>query len=322
MRLSTSMIYHQNLNSITNAYAKWQNTALQLATGKKVNSPADDPIAASQAIGLNNMQAVGEQYGAARSTAIASLSMESTVLDQVTGVIQNVQTLLVQAGDGTLSDNDRQSLSTQLQSYKDQLVGLANSKDGNGNYIFAGYKTGTAPFEQDSAGNVSYIGGAQSISQQVDDSREMAIGDSGAQVFAHLAAGYAVEPNGDDSEANVFNSIDTALGALNTPQDSADSDTQAAYTAALGKAGRGMKNSLNNVLTVQASVGSKLNELDTLDSVGSDRSTIYQNRLSDLVNADWYQTVSDYSLQQVALQAAYSTFNSMQKLSLFQLAGS
>ncbi|MEA9392597.1 flagellar hook-associated protein FlgL [Acerihabitans sp. TG2] len=319
MRLSTSMIYQQNLSSITNAYSKWQTTGVQLATGMRVNSPADDPIASSQAIGLQNSQALGTQYSAARSNATASVSLETTVVSQVTDVIHAIQTKLVQAGDGTLSDKDRQSLSTTLQSYKDQLLSLANSKDGNGNYIFAGYKTDTAPFVADATtGAVSYVGGTKAISQKVDDSSEMTIGDTGDQVFTHLSAGYTVEPDGSASESNIFNSIDTALGALNTPQEDADAATTAAYSADMGKAARGMTNSLNNMLTVQSSLGSKLNQLDALNSVGTDRSTIYETRISDLTGADWYSTVSDYSLQQVALQAAYSTFNSMQKLSLFQ----
>lgn len=319
MRLSTSMTYQLNLTSITNGYSKWQNTGVQMATGLRVNSPADDPIASSQALGIQNSQSIGEQYAASRSTAIASLSLETTVLEQVTDAITSIQTLLVRAGDGTLSDDNRQALATELQSYKDQLVGLANSKDGNGNYIFAGYKTDSAPFVQDSAGKVTYAGGAQAITQQVDDSREMAIGDSGAQVFVNLVAGYTPEPNGDPSDANIFNNIDIALGALKTPQEDADTATKDAYAAAMGTAGRGLSNALNNVSTVQASVGSKLKELDTLDSVGTDRALIYQTRISDLTGADWNKTVSDYKLQEVALQAAYSVFGTMQKLSLFQL---
>ncbi|NDL62613.1 flagellar hook-associated protein FlgL [Acerihabitans arboris] len=323
MRLSTSMIYQQNLKSITNSYATWQSTGLQLAAGRLVNAPSDDPIAASQAVRLNQSQAVGEQYATARSSANSSLSTETTTLDQVTDTIQSIQTLLVQAGDGTLSDTDRQSLATSLQSYKDTLLDLANSKDGNGNYMFAGYKTDTAPFAEDADGNVTYVGGSTAISQKVDSSRTMQIGDTGSKVFMSLTAGSTAEPDGSDSVANVFDSIDLALDALNTPQDDADDTTAAAYTASLDKATRGMSNSLDNVLAVQSSVGSKLNELDTLDSIGTDRTTINTARISDVLGADTDDTIkiiSDYSQQQVALQAAYSSFTAMQGMSLFAMS--
>lgn len=318
MRLSTSMIYQQNLSNITSAYSKWQSTGVQLATGNRVNSPADDPIAASQAVAVNQMQSLGTQYTAARSTSEASLSLESTVLDQVTTAVTGIQTLLVQAGDGTLADSDRQSLATKLQSYKDQLLTLANTQDSNGNYMFAGYKTGTAPFVEDSDGNVTYVGGTQAVSQNVDSSRTITTGDTGASVFNSLTAGYTVEPDGTDSETNVFNTVNLALKALNTPQDDADDTTRAQYTADMAKATRGMSNSLDNVGSVLSAVGSKLNELDTLDSIGSDRTTIYTTRLNDLISADPYKVISEYSQQQTALQASYSTFTAMQKMSLFQ----
>lgn len=320
MRLSTSMIYQQNLNSITNAYGKWQATGVQLATGNRVNSPSDDPIAASQAVGVNQMQAQASQYGTARDTSEASLSLESTVLDQVTTVVTGIKTLLVQAGDGTLSDSDRQSLATKLQSYKDQLLTLANSKDANGNYMFAGYKTDTAPFTQDAdTGAVTYVGGDTAISQDVDSSRTMTIGDTGKAVFDSLSAGYTVEPDNTASETNVFNTVDLALKALNTPQEGADDATAAAYSADLAKAMRGMSNALDNVSSVQSAAGSKLNELTTLDSIGADRAIIYTDRMTDLIGADPYQVISDYSKQQAALQASYTTFGAMQKLSLFQI---
>ncbi|WP_406706498.1 flagellar hook-associated protein FlgL [Sodalis sp.] len=317
MRLSTSMIYQRNLDAISESYSKWENTGQQLATGKRVNVPSDDPIAASQAIKLGQSQALNSQYSAARTSATNSLSAETTVLEQVTDVIQSAQTLLVQAGDGTLSDQDRQSLATQLQSYKDQLLNLANSQDGNGNYLFAGYKTNSAPFVAAEDGSVSYSGGGQAMTQQVDASRSMTVGDTGSAVFMSLTAGYTTEPDGGDSESNIFNTLDIALKALITPQQDADSTVTDDYTAAIGKASRGLSNSLDNVLAVQSSVGSKLNELDNLDSLGTSRSTLISDNISALVDVDWYQAISDYSQQQVALQAAYSTFTAMQSMSLF-----
>ncbi|MBT9431210.1 flagellar hook-associated protein FlgL [Candidatus Sodalis endolongispinus] len=314
MRLSTSMIYQRNLDAISESYSKWENTGQQLATGKRVNVPSDDPIAASQAVKLSQSQALNSQYSAARTSATNSLSSETTVLEQVTDVIQSAQTLLVQAGDGTLSDKDRQSLATQLQSYKDQLLNLANSQDGNGNYLFSGYKTNSAPFVEAEDGSISYSGGGQAMTQQVDASRSLTVGDTGSAVFMSLTAGYTPEPDGGDSESNIFNTLDIALKALNTPLEDADSTVTDDYTAAIGKASRCLSNSLDTVLSVQSSVGSKLNELDSL---GTSRSTLISDNISALVDLDWYQEISDYSQQQVALQAAYSTFTAMQSMSLF-----
>lgn len=321
MRLSTINSYQTLIKNINEVNSKFQNTALQMASEKRVNAPSDDPIAASQAVILAQAQAASSQYTAARSSATNSLNLESTVLEQAVDVIQSIQTLVVKAGNTTYSDADRQSMATELQGLKDQLVSLANTTDSNGNYIFAGYATDSAPFSVDDDGKVSYVGGDTAISLKVDSSRTLTTGNTGNSVFMTLAAGFTTEPDGSTSESNIFNTIDYALEALNMPlNESTDADTEA-YTALIDKANRGLSNSLDNVLTVQAEVGSKINELTTLSSIGSSRDILYSDRMSSLVGADLISTYSDYILQQATLQAALQAFSGMKDLSLFQING-
>ncbi|RLM27213.1 flagellar hook-associated protein 3 [Brenneria alni] len=321
MRLSTTNSYQTLINNINDANSKFQKTALQMASEKRVNSPSDDPIASSQAVILAQTQAASSQYTAARSSASSSLNLESTILDQVVDVVQSIQTLVVKAGNTTYSDADRQSMATELQGYKDQLVSLANSTDSNGNYIFAGYATDSAPFSVDADGNVSYVGGDTAISLQVDASRTLTTGNTGSSIFMTLAAGFTGEPDGSASESNIFNTIDYALEALNMPlNESTEADSEA-YTALMDKANRGLSNSLDNVLTVQAEVGSKINELTTLNTIGSSRDILYSDRMESLVGADLISTYSDYILQQTTLQAALQAFSGMKDLSLFQING-
>src|SRR5471030_510642 len=176
MRLSTNLIYQQNMDSVLNAQSRWQDTGVQLSTGMRVNKPSDDPLAASQAVMVQQAEAENNQYGVARTFATQSMSQEESILTSVTTTIQAAQGVIVQAGDGALSDDDRTSLATQLQGMKDQLVNLANSTDGNGRYIFAGYNSDKPPFTVDATtGAVTYSGGTQAISQQVDASRTMVI---------------------------------------------------------------------------------------------------------------------------------------------------
>ena len=148
MRISTQMMYQQNMRGITNSQAEWMKFGEQMSTGKRVISPSDDPIAASQAVVLSQAQAQNSQYTLARTFATQKVSLEENVLSQVTTAIQAAQEKIVYAGNGTLSDDDRASLATDLQGIRDQLMNLANSTDGNGRYIFGGYKTESAPFAQ------------------------------------------------------------------------------------------------------------------------------------------------------------------------------
>lgn len=318
MRLSTNMIYQQNMNSVSNAQSLWQDTGVQLSTGNRVNKPSDDPLAASQAIMVQQAQAQNDQYAIARTFANQNMSQEENILNNVTTAIQSAQSLIVNAGDGALSDDDRASLATKLQGIKDQIVNMANSTDGNGRYIFGGYKSDKPPYSVDATtGAVTYSGGDEAISQQVDASRTITISHTGTQVFNTLTSNPVKEPDGTASQTDIFKTIDGAIAALKTPK--ANFASPSDYTAAIDKSNRGLSNSLNNVLSVRSQLGTQLDELDKLDSMGDDTKLINGDKLNALVGTDWTAAISQYSLQQVALQASYKTFTSMQGLSLFQM---
>ncbi|KGA99230.1 flagellar hook-associated protein FlgL [Leclercia pneumoniae] len=315
MRISTQMMYQQNMRGITESQSKWLGYGEQMATGKRINRPSDDPIAASQAVVLSQAQSQNTQFTLARSFATQKVSLEENVLTQVTTAIQSAQEKIVYAGNGTLSDNDRASLATDLKGIRDQLMNLANSTDGNGRYIFAGYKTENPPFDM---GTGDYNGGSIGISQQVDSARNMQISHTGIEVFDSFTSNADPEPVGSEQETNLFKILDTAIDSLNTPIEGngVQAETE---TARIDKANRGLRNALDNVLTVRADLGTKLNELDKLDALGDDRAMGQTLQMSDLVDVDWNSVISSYTMQQAALQASYKAFSDMQGMSLFQL---
>ncbi|AXF59704.1 flagellar hook-filament junction protein FlgL [Leclercia sp. LSNIH6] len=315
MRISTQMMYEQNMRGVTESQSKWLSYGEQMSTGKRVNRPSDDPIAASQAVVISQSQAQNSQYTLARSFATQKVSLEENVLGQVTTALQSAQEKIVYAGNGTLSDNDRNSLATDLQGIRDQLLNLANSTDGNGRYIFAGYKTDAPAFDQATG---EYAGGDTPISQQVDSARTMQISHIGSDVFESFTSNAAPEPGDATPEKNMFKILDNVIAALKTPVEG-DQDKADQMTLDIDKANRGLRNSLDNVLTVRADLGTKLTELSSLDSLGSDRALGLTQQMSDLVDVDWNSAISSYVMQQAALQASYKAFSDMQGMSLFQL---
>lgn len=315
MRISTQMMYQQNMRGITNSQAEWMKYGEQMSTGKRVINPSDDPIAASQAVVLSQAQAENSQFALARTFATQKVSLEENVLNQVTTAIQSAQEKIVSAGNGTLSDDDRASLATDLQGIRDQLMNLANSTDGNGRYIFAGFKTETAPFAQ---ADGTYNGGSENITQQVDTSRSMVIGHTGDKIFNNITSNAVPEPNNGTSETNLFRMLDSAIASLNSPVGD-DATLKEQSKAVIDKTNRGLKNSLNNVLSVRAELGTQLSELSSLDSLGTDRALGQTQQMSNLVDVDWNAAISSYVMQQAALQASYKAFTDMQGMSLFQL---
>lgn len=318
MRISTAMMYQQNMRGVTTSQSEWLRYGEQMSTGKRVTKPSDDPIAASQAVVLSQAQAQNSQYALARTFATQKVSLEENVLGQVTTAIQSAQEKIVYANNGTLSDDDRASLATDLEGIRNQIMNLANSTDGNGRYIFAGYKTEAAPFSG-TAGNVTYKGGDTPVSQSVDAARTMTIGHTGTQIFNSITSNAVPEPGNGTSETNLFNMLDSAVKTLRTPTEGLDDAGKADLTAAIDKTSRGLKNSLNNVLTVRAELGTQLSELDKLDELGNDRALGQAQQMSDLVDVDWNSAISSYVMQQAALQASYKAFSDMQGMSLFQL---
>lgn len=140
MRLSTSMMYSNGLKGVLSQESDMNRLVEQVGSGRKFLSPADDPLSASLAINVAQTQAMNSTYQLNRNTAKTNLSQENNILDSVTTALTDVRTRVINAGNGTFADSDRQSLSTALKSARDALLGLANSTDGNGQYLFSGYQ--------------------------------------------------------------------------------------------------------------------------------------------------------------------------------------
>ncbi|WP_409160796.1 flagellar hook-associated protein FlgL [Pectobacterium sp. B2J-2] len=315
MRLSTSMIYQQNMQGILNGQTAWQKTGEQLSTGKRVVNPSDDPIAATSVIMLDQAQSENGQYTLARTFAKQSMSLEESILEKSTSTISSAMSEVIQGG-GVLSDDDRKSVATSLRGIKAELLNMANSTDGNGNYIFAGYNTDKAPYVE-GANGVTYVGGNQAISQRVDAARNMTVNHIGSAVFNGVTGDAQKEPDGS-IQSDLFETLDIAINALETPLADADAATKADVAAALETANRGLKNSFNNISAVRAELGIQLNEIDNLDAIGKDRDVANKTALSQLQDTDWYDAISSYIMQQSSLQASYTAFQSMQGMSLFQ----
>ncbi|MNF82456.1 Flagellar hook-associated protein 3 [compost metagenome] len=303
MRISTLTMYEQSLNSLNRQQGDFLKTGLQISSGRRVVNPSDDPQAASLAVGVAQAKAVDQQFANARVSARNSLSQEESVLSSSADFIVRARTLLVQAGNGTLADADRNAIAQELNGIYQGLLGQANSQDGSGRYLFGGHQDGTPPFVQDAEGRVGYVGDDGVKAQQVDSARLMPSVDNGRAIFASA------------EDADLFGALKDTIDVLNTPV--ADEAGRENLRTVLASSSKALDKGFDNVLAVRASVGARLNELDVLDVVGSNRMLNYEQVLSDRLDLDYNKAISEYTLRQVGLQAAQKTFVEVQKLSLF-----
>ena len=211
MRLSSATIYNQNLNSMLAQQSDYQDAAQQVSSGTRVSKPSDDSLAAAQAVTVRQSIAANQQYADSRASITTALSQEESTLDSVNDAITSAMTLVVQAGNGTLSDADRESIATSLQGIYDTLVTLANSTDSNGNYLFAGYQSQSPAFAVDASGELVYQGDDNVVTQQVSATQSMASGDNGASVFQSVSstAGFIAKA-GDNTGTLTFDGPDIA----------------------------------------------------------------------------------------------------------------
>ena len=183
------MMYSNGLKGVLSQESDMNRLVEQVGSGKKFLTPADDPLSASQSINVAQTQSMNSTYALNRGTAKTNLSQENNILDSITTALADVRTRVVQAGNGTFADSDRQALSTALKSARDALLGLANSTDGNGQYLFSGYQGGVIPYAQDANGKIVYSGATGERTVQVDQSRQMSTSDIGSDIFGRANPG-------------------------------------------------------------------------------------------------------------------------------------
>jgi flagellar hook-associated protein 3 FlgL len=187
MRLSSLQIFQQGISAITTQQSKLNNTQQQLATGKRVLTPSDDPVAAARILDISEDLRLLDQYARNGNMAQAQLSQEEVVLADVGTLLQRVRELVVQANNASQSPESRSSIGTEVSARIDELQALANTRDSNGEYIFAGFQADSQPFTRQ--GSVSYNGDAGQRFLQLGSGSRVAVRDSGADVFMSSRSG-------------------------------------------------------------------------------------------------------------------------------------
>jgi flagellar hook-associated protein 3 FlgL len=181
-RISLLQTFNQGLKGILNVQSKLLTTQNQLATGKRVNQPSDDPVASAQILQLDDELSRLAQYKKNINGAENSLMLEETQLEAVTSLLARVRELTIQAGDGALSVSERRGISAEVRTRLDELLALANTRSTSGEYIFGGYRGEQAPFVASGSG-YAYRGDNGQRMLQISSSIYVAMGDNGNRIF-------------------------------------------------------------------------------------------------------------------------------------------
>lgn len=188
IRISSQQIFSGGVSRLQELNVGLNKTYNQVATGKRVINPSDDPVAAARILKLDQNVARIDTYQRNVGLAENRLQLEETTLGSMVDVIQRVRTLTVQAGNGSLSANDREAIAKELEERLEQLASLTNTRDSSGQHIFSGFQGEQAAFVQNVSGDWVYQGDEGQRSLEVDEGVRINISDSGKKLFEDIAA--------------------------------------------------------------------------------------------------------------------------------------
>ncbi len=206
MRVTHLSMFRQGINTISSTQNEVVRLQSQVSTGKKIFSPADDPFAATRSLQLTRAIDELDQYQRNADHADHRLSLEDDVMSQVVNTLQRVNELAVQANNDSENAETRGFIAVELKQLRTQLVELANAGDGEGNFLFAGFRSSTQPFV-DEGGIVAYRGDQGQRELQIGPTRTVADGDSGAAVFQQILNGngtFSTSADGGNTGAGVL----------------------------------------------------------------------------------------------------------------------
>jgi flagellar hook-associated protein 3 FlgL len=188
MRVTNDTLRMAFLNALETAQRRLADTQNQVSTGRRINKPSDDPLAAARIGQLDASLARLDQYQANGIVARNQLGLEEEALASVIDNLQRVRELAINANNATLDNSNRAAIAAELRQRLDGVLALANTTDASGRFLFAGFSEGTQPFVVTAAG-VAYNGDQGQRSVQVSDERLVAVNDSGAAVFQRIPSG-------------------------------------------------------------------------------------------------------------------------------------
>ncbi|MNK59573.1 Flagellin [compost metagenome] len=291
LRITSNMMNSQMMLNLNRNAQAMNNTQNQLATGRKLNKPSDDPVGITYSLRYRGELASNEQYTKNVDSALSWLDFNDTVLEQTGSVIQRLRELTVQAATGSNPQSALDSINKEVGQLKEQMIDIANSKL-NGKYIFNGEAFDRMPYDfpknTDGTSDTSSLSTLTTdtglINYSVGDSVQMPINLTGTDVFG----------KGTDS-TNIFNIMDTLSAALT-------SGNAAGISAHLDQIDQRME----TVLTSRADLGAKTNRIELMQSRLGDLNTNLTDLQSKTEDADYAELIMRSKVQENIYNASLS----------------
>ena len=303
MKVSTSLFFERASAQLGNVQGSLAKTQEQLSTGKQITKPSDEPDKASTVTRLESEMARQKSYQETLTTVQTRLTSQETSLRNVSDVLIRIKELTVQAANDTISAPDRKAIGLEIIGLRDQLLSQANAQDTNGNFLFAGSRSTQAPYALDANGHITYQGDQSRMKVQVGDNRRMNANTPGSDVFLRVIRD---DGKGNQVGVNFFEALKDLSDAIinGLPKD---------MDRGLGEIDI-LQQGISNAT---AQIGSDMSVVDMQNSVLDETTLRLKSTLSDVQDLDYTEAITRMNKDQLALEAAQSSFAKIAKLTLF-----
>jgi len=304
MKISTTLYFDRATQQLGDVQGELAKTQEQLSTGKQIVKPSDSPDKASLVTRLESELARQASYQGTLKLVNTRLQTEETALTNTSDVMTRMKELAIQASNDSLSPADRQSIALEISSLKDQVLSLANTQDTNGNYLFSGSRVGYPAFGKDAKGNIVYQGDESRMKVAVGDNRRMNLNMPGSDAFVKV-----IRDDGKGNKVGVgfFQSIDDLANAVKN----SDHNNMQRGIAEITTLQQGVSDAT-------AQIGSDMNVVDRQNSVLDEVTLRLKTTKSDAEDLDYTSAITKMNKDQLALEAAQSSFAKISQLSLFK----
>ena len=290
MKISTAQFFRSNAEALTKGQFTVSELQAKLGSGKQLTSPSQDPQQASLISRLESdleRQAIYQENIAVAKTRLTS---EETALSSITELFLRASELAIQGANGTMASEDRAVLGTEVAELRKELIRLANTRDVNGEYIFAGNRVDTAPFVDDGTGQIQYVGDTGKLNVNVSDSRSIKVNTVGNELLLteDFAAIKALEEG----------LLQDDIGAVQSSIES-------------------LKLSSDRISVSFGRMAGRFAALDSQSELLDDTSLRLKSLVSENKDLDYAQAITMLSKESMSLQALQASFTKIAQLSLF-----
>eukprot|EP01088_Endostelium_zonatum_P018328 TRINITY_DN5842_c1_g1_i1.p1 TRINITY_DN5842_c1_g1~~TRINITY_DN5842_c1_g1_i1.p1 ORF type:complete len:301 (+),score=-0.92 TRINITY_DN5842_c1_g1_i1:385-1287(+) len=296
MQISTSLFYNNASTRMSKMNARASELMTQIATGKKVIKPSDDPAAAQQIAELDRRDADAQVYGANMTLASSLLDQADSVLTQIGSQLTRATELATQAATGTQTDATRKIIATELSSIVDSLVTLANTKNVRGQPLF-GSAAGGKAVTANGNGSFTFPADTQVSEVPIADGQSVQATESAKRIFGLKG--------GSDNTLAMLSRLAAALGA--------GGDVSAVASSSLD----GLTAAVDQVGNVQASVGARGARVELQQQLLTTANTDRSELRGQLEQVDITEAVVQLQQMMTALSASQASFSKLSSLSLF-----